>query len=138
MEVNTLINHLLTAAIDWLQENYGYYNSFMSDRRERHSRMGTAHTSAPKSYCRENHCHLSLKGDRGEEPSCYKHIVNKTMANVSLGIKVKLPKLTLPDTFKCSLSKNGHWILWWKFGAKHWANAERTFAFTRKCLSKCN
>lgn len=31
MEVNTLINRLLTAAIDWLQENYSYYISFMSD-----------------------------------------------------------------------------------------------------------
>lgn len=31
MEVNTLINHSLTAAIDWLQEDYSYYNSFMTD-----------------------------------------------------------------------------------------------------------
>lgn len=31
MEANTLINRLLTAAIDWLQENYSYYISFMSD-----------------------------------------------------------------------------------------------------------
>lgn len=123
MEVNTLINHLLTAAIDWLQENYSYYNSFMSDRGERHSWMGTACTSTLKGDYRENACHPSLKdspySEWEGERSCHKDTVNETVGNISLGIKVKIPK-TKP---KWSIQMYPQWKWTLKTLMKVWSHS---------------